>query len=1006
MPEPVTQELTIGLSCIPEVFRPKVESQWRALEAHLPVPTGNDGKLWLRSLPQVFASSDFVARTCEQSPAVLRDLLESGDLFRAYDSGELAQRVRAGLTDIRDEAQLKSQLRVMRRRESVRIAWRDLAGWADLDEVVATLSEFADACIDASLGCLFAWMKDKHGEPTAEESGVPVSMAVLGLGKLGARELNFSSDVDLMFAYAQEGQTRGDRPLSNHEFFIRLGQALINVLSEPTHDGFVFRVDMRLRPNGNSGPLALSHDAMELYYQTHGRDWERYALIKARVVGGDRKAGDELLARLRPFVFRKYLDYGAFEAIRSMKAMIEREVQRKGMQNNVKLGSGGIREIEFIGQALQLIRGGREPALQARGILTVLRRLEAAGYITSQAEADLTAAYLFLRDTEHRLQMVADRQTHMLPTEPKEHLRLAVAMGFPDWNAFANALARYRRKVHEHFSSVFVAPQGEAPPDVGKGLSGVWLDTVDRESALGLLQSAGYERPDEVLSLLRGLREGPAYSAFSAEGRSRMDRLIPLLLAAAGLAPDPHNTLSRLVRLLEAIGRRTVYLALLIENPMALSQLVRLCSASPWIATWLSQHPIVLDELLDPRGLYTLPDRAGLEAEIRERLDQIAEDDTEAQMDVLREFRHGHVLRVAAAAIGPGLAPERVGAQLAAIAEVVLAECLRLANEALVRRYGRPTCRQDGVVFHPGFALIAYGKLGSYELGYASDLDMIFLYESCEPQGRASVARGMTPRTEETELHGEQRGRMAEAAGEADTTDGARSLPNEQFFARLGQRLIHYLTARTPGGILYEVDMRLRPSGKAGTLVASLPAFRAYQEERAWTWEHQALVRARPVAGKPELCRAFQDVRREILCRPRDPGQLKGDVREMRAKMVEAHASREPGMFDVKHERGGIVDIEFMVQYWVLRWAHDHPDLTRYTDNINILEALARESLLDADRTRLLVSAYRRYLSIEHRLKLMERGSLVPRAEVADLPDRVLGVWNQVFAETPTEPME
>ena len=974
----------VALARMPIPLRPVAEGHWRNFREQLPRLPRAHPERWLGILPQAFAASDFVARACAQHPELLRELIESGDLLRAYEGGELTRRVARELAGVANEAALKARLRLLRRREMLRIALRDLAGWAELPEALATLSEFADACIEGALEHLEPGAAARYGAPTGA-SGAPLRLVVLALGKLGGRELNFSSDIDLMFAYPEEGETAGPKKISHHEFFLRLGQALINALHEATADGFVFRVDMRLRPNGASGPLALSFDAMEYYYQTHGREWERYALIKARPVAGDRAAGQELLARLKPFVFRKYLDYGTIEAIRAMKAMIAREVSRKGLQDNIKLGPGGIREIEFLAQALQLIRGGREPELAEPMLLKVLPRLAAGGHITSQAERELAAAYTFLRNTEHRLQMVDDRQTQDLPTEEKEKARLAYASGFADWPLFEHALNRHRRRVQELFSQMFTAPQGEAAPEdaTKDGLHAVWLNAVEPATAQKILGEAGYHEPAEVLTLLEGLRNGGAYQSFSAEGRARMDRLVPLLIAAAGLSADPHTTLARLVNLLEAIGRRSTYLALLIENPMALSQLVKLLSASPWIATWLGQHPILVDELLDPRSLYEPLTRARLADELRQRLAHIPAEDFELQMEILREFRHGHVLRVAAAAIasgastfadggpapraggatdiGPGFVPEKVGAHLAAIAEVVIDESLELARQTLIEKHGEPRC--PGAETPPGFAVIGYGKLGSRELGYGSDLDMIFLYEGCEE----------------------------------GSTHGLRPLPNEAFFARLGQRLIQILTTRTPGGILYEVDMRLRPSGKSGPLVTSLAAFRDYQRSHAWTWEHQALVRARPVAGSPGLAREFAQVREEILCRPRDPAKLKADVREMRHKMAAEKLRHDADQADVKHDPGGIVDIEFMVQYWVLQWAHEHPGLTRHTENIHILEALKAEGLLDPERTRLLTEAYRRYLSVEHRLKLMERGSLADAADLGDWPARVRQIWDEVM---------
>jgi glutamate-ammonia-ligase adenylyltransferase len=969
---------------IPPALRHTVEGHWRAFRenlAHLPLA---DAQRWLPPLPGLFAASDFLAQICIQHPDALKDLIDSGELFRAYAPGELTRAVVRALAGTPDEHALKARLRRLRRREMLRIAFRDLARWSDLDETTTTLSELADASIDAALTLLHGWAVDKHGEPRGDNSDAPQRLVVLGMGKLGGRELNFSSDVDLIFCYAEDGQTRGARALadgnearaarqggrdgglSNHEFFVRLGQRLTNALSESTEDGFVFRVDLRLRPNGASGPLALSFDAMEHYYQTHGRDWERYAFIKARAVAGDREAGEELLRRLKPFVFRKYLDYGAIESIRTMKVMIEREVARKAMQSNIKLGPGGIREIEFIAQALQLIRGGREPQLQERRCVKVLAQLAARGYLAASVQQELTEAYVFLRNSEHRLQMVADSQTHALPGELFERTRLAFAAGFNDWPAYEKVLERHRRKVQEHFSQVFVAPQGEAAEPTA-GLSGVWLNAVGATASLKLLAKAGYTQPEEALQLLTGLRGAANYEAMAAESRARLDRLMPLLIGAAGLTHEPLTTLSRLIRLVEAIGRRATYFALLVENPMVLSQLVKLAAASEWIASWIALHPIVLDELLDPASLYVPLTREGLAEELRTRLAAIPSDDLELQMEVLREFRHSYVLRVAAAALAAEVPADHVAAHLAWIAEVLIAESLEAAWQALVAKHGEPAC--PGREERPGFAVIGYGKLGSLELGYASDLDIIFMYEDC-----------------------------AEGATVEGMTTGQRPLPNETFFARVAQRFIHIVTTRTPGGVLYEVDTRLRPSGKSGPLVTGLAAFRRYQETQAWTWEQQALVRARPVAGKPELCAGFAAARREILCRARDPDKLKAEVADMRTKMIAAQPSHDAADFDLKHDRGGIVDIEFMVQYAVLRWAHEDPELAERTDNIHLLKALADAGRIDRAQAEILTEAFRRYLSMEHRLKLMERRALVPRAELGDLPERVAAIWNATFS--------
>jgi glutamate-ammonia-ligase adenylyltransferase len=918
---------------------------------------------WLASLPRVWACSDFVARTCERHPAVLVDLVAGGDLQRAYTKGELRARVAAALADVGDEAGLMRALRAVRRREMLRIAWRDLAGWADLAEVVAVVSELADASLDGALDLLYRWAVEDRGRPLGEESGDAQQLVVLGMGKLGGRELNFSSDIDLIFAYAEDGQTDGERPISNHEFFVRLGRRLIKIIGETTEDGFVFRVDMRLRPNGDSGPLSLSFAAMEHYYQVHGREWERYALIKARPVAGDQAAGRELLETLRPFVYRKYLDFGAVESLREMKALIQREVQRKGISDNIKLGPGGIREVEFITQACQLIRGGRLRELQDNRLRPMLAALSRIGMLTPRAAAELDEAYVFLRNCEHRLQMESDRQTQVLPHGEPSRTRLAYAMGFADWNAFHTALQRTMRRVHEHFEQAFVAPQAEAPEKGGVAMKELWLGLLDAAAAARILKDAGYGEPDEALNLLERLRGGSAYQSLSSTGRDRMDRLMPLLVAAAGLTDEPTIALQRLVNLVEAIGRRSVYLALLVENPMALSQLVRLCAASAWISSWIARHPILLDELLNPATLYAPPSREKLDDELRQWLARMPPDDLEAQMDALREFRHSHVLRVAAADVTGALGPEQVSDRLCGIAETVLRHALAVTWSGLVERYGEPRGAGEGAA---GFLVVGYGKLGSYELGYTSDLDIIFLYEDAAANGN---------------------------------TDGASPVANEVFFARLAQRLLHMLQTRTPAGILYEVDTRLRPSGKSGTLVTSLGAFRSYQDEHAWTWEHQALVRARPVAGDQSLAAAFVEARREILCRPRDPEQLRRDVIEMRDRMIETHVARDTEGFHLKQERGGIVDIEFIVQYCVLRWAAEHPELVGRTDNTHILESLAELGLLQGDWTQTLIGAYRRYLQTEQQLKLMERPPMVSDDQLTAEREAVAAIWAELFGE-------
>ncbi|MDH5785938.1 MAG: bifunctional [glutamate--ammonia ligase]-adenylyl-L-tyrosine phosphorylase/[glutamate--ammonia-ligase] adenylyltransferase [Chromatiales bacterium] len=948
---------------LPQQLQQRAVEQWQQIAERLNDTLPALDETQIAEAQRVLALSEFVSQSLQRDSKLLADLVDSNDLYRNYEPLDYAASLKAYLGDCADEKQLGEMLRRYRRREMVRIAWRDLAGRADLVETTADLSYLADACIDAALERLYEWHCKQWGTPMSGE-GEQQRLVVIGMGKLGAYELNFSSDVDLIFCYDQEGETGGGRrAIANQEFFIKLGQALIRTLDATTAYGFVFRVDMRLRPFGESSALAVSFDAMENYYQVHGREWERYAMIKARVCAGDKNAGEELMARLRPFVYRKYVDYGAFESLREMKEMIAREVKRKGMEDNVKLGAGGIREVEFIGQAFQLIKGGREPTLQRRRILTVLEALRGFNLLPDFVVDELVVAYTFLRNTEHRIQEWAEQQSHMLPTDEVGRARLANGMGFEDWAEFEPVLREHMRLVHEHFEQVFAAPQTEHAESDELDLTGVWQGSMDSELALTTLQQLGFAEGEEMLRLLGQVREGRAVRALSAQGRMRIDHLMPLLIGAVAKSKTPDETLRRLLAVIEAIGRRSAYIALLVENPMALSQLVRLCGASPWIAQHLSRFPHLLDELLDPRTLYAPPSREELANEVRQRLMHIDADDQEAQMEALRHIKQAHVLRVAAADVMEVVPLMVVSDHLTDIAEVMVEAAFDLAWRHLVARHGRPeSC--DERVCDTGFAVIAYGKMGGLELGYGSDLDIVFLH-SKESEGKA--------------------------------TGGERPLDNAVFYARLGQRMIHVLNTRTAAGELYEIDTRLRPSGASGLLVSNVDAFGDYQREQAWTWEHQALCRARFINGDAGIATAFNAVRQAILTSERDIDKLRGEVREMREKMRDNLSKDSDVLFDLKQGHGGIADIEFMVQFHLLAYSHQYPELIEYSDNIRQLEALARVGLLSEEQAEMLTNAYRGYRARAHRLVLQQQKAVVAREEFQAEREAVAGMWRGVM---------
>ncbi|MCG6863317.1 MAG: bifunctional [glutamate--ammonia ligase]-adenylyl-L-tyrosine phosphorylase/[glutamate--ammonia-ligase] adenylyltransferase [Chromatiaceae bacterium] len=914
-----------------------------------------------RTLPRVWEASDYVAKTCIRYPPILPSLLDSGRLERSYWEGELDGLLADALEGVADEQSLAAVLREFRREEMVRIIWRDVAGIAGLDETLEDLSALADACVDHALELLHGWTSAEIGIPR-DEAGVEQSMVVLGMGKLGARELNLSSDIDLVFAYTAVGQTDGPRPLGNEQFFVRLARRLIQALDAKTVDGFVFRVDARLRPFGDSGPLAMSFGAMDDYYQTQAREWERYAMIKARVVAGDREAGARLMAMLRPFVYRRYLDFGAIESLRDMKRMIDKELRRKGMADNIKLGPGGIREIEFIGQAFQLIRGGRDPDLQIRPIRPVLRLVGEKGLLPDYAVIQLDEAYEHLRLVENRLQAWQDKQTHLLPEDDAGRLRLARSMGFEDWDGFFSVLGMHRRRVQGEFDRVFAAPHAQEEHQEAL-FTTIWSGSAEDSHYLEQLVEAGFKDAEAALGRIRTLRDSAARKGLSRRGGDRMAQLIPLVLHVAAGSNDPDLVLQRVLRVLESVMRRTAYLAMLIEHPIILSQLARLAAMSPWFSDQLAHHPLLLDELLDPRRLYAPMRRADLEDELDSLLASVAKDDLEQQMERLRQFAQGNMLRVAAADLTDVIPLMVVSDYLTEIAEVAVSRVLALSYGHLQAKHGKPGGIQGDEY---GFLVLGYGKLGGIELGYGSDLDLVFLH------GSDSVNA---------------------------MTDGDRQISNDQLYMRLGQRMIHMMTTQTPSGYLYEVDMRLRPDGNKGMLVRSLASFAEYQARDAWTWEHQALVRARSVAGDPLLADRFGQVRRKILCMERDPDGLRKDVRDMRERMRKNLDKSRKGRFDLKQGHGGIADIEFMVQYSVLRWAARYPELADWSDNVRLLQTLARLDLLPGTASEDLTSAYKALRAAYHRSALQELPTTIPDDRLGSTRERVRALWRELMED-------
>ena len=884
----------------------------------------------------VFAGSDFVVDNLAHYPQwaqALDDQPPQPAEWQHY-AAWLAQR----LDPVQDENGLMRELRLFRREMLVRIAWMQTLSLCSTVDSLQQLSALAETVIVAARDWLWQACCADLGTPCNAE-GEPQPLLILGMGKLGGGELNFSSDIDLIFTWPENGSTRGGRrELDNAQFFTRLGQRLIKVLAQPTIDGFVYRVDMRLRPFGDSGPLVLSFAALEDYYQEQGRDWERYAMVKARLMGGgDDRWSEELRQMLRPFVFRRYIDFSVIQSLRNMKAMIAREVRRRGLTDNIKLGAGGIRETEFIVQVFQLIRGGRELSLQQRALLPCLQAIETLNLLSGDQVTALREAYLFLRRLENVLQSINDEQTQTLPADALNQARLAWAMSCADWTELQRQLNHHMACVRAIFDELI----GDDTPEIadGKALDeyvALWQEPLEADDVLALTPQLMPDARYRLLQTINDFRQDVNKRTIGPRGRQSLDQLVPRLLSEICVRDDAAVALQRITPLLLGIVTRTTYLELLTEYHGALKHLIRLCAASPMVASQLARYPLLLDELLDPATLYQPTATDAYRDELRQYLLRIPTDDEEQQLEALRQFKQAQLLRIAAADIAGTLPVMKVSDHLTWLAEAIIESVVQQAWSMMIQRYGRPSHLNDDA--ERGFAVIGYGKLGGWELGYSSDLDLVFLHEC-----------------------------PADAV-----TIGERSIDARQFYLRLTQRIMHLFSTRTSSGILYEVDARLRPSGAAGLLVSTFSAFDDYQRNEAWTWEHQALVRARVVYGDQTLRQRFDEIRRDILCLKREGEQLQTEVREMRQKMRAHLGGKHKGRWDLKADEGGITDIEFITQYLVLLYAADEPNLTRWSDNVRIFELLAQYGKMDEQEAQALTHAYVTLRDTLHHLALQE----------------------------------
>ena len=894
----------------------------------------------------ILVQSDFIVDAFYRYPQWLTNIINhppQADERRYYQ-----QWLNEHLTSVLDEMALMKALRLFRRYILVRLEWSQLTHTSDDEQILNQLSELAEVIIVTARDWLYELSCKEWGTPCSHQ-GEPQPLLVLGMGKLGGGELNFSSDIDLIFTYPEHGQTQGGRrELDNAVFFTRLGQRLIKALDNITEDGFVYRVDMRLRPLGEGGPLVLSFSSMEDYYQEQGRDWERYAMVKAKVLGDQQDPySKELYQMLKPFVYRRYIDFSVLQSLRNMKSMIEREVRRRGLKNNIKLGAGGIREIEFIVQVFQLIRGGRVIGLQTRSLLTALQVIEQESLLDTNEVAQLRNNYLFLRRCENLLQAINDEQTQTLPDEELDQIRLATNMGFTNWSEFIEQLAVRMKQNRLIFNALIGNDDSESVPNTKQYndlFDDLWVPDLQLSDIKSVLPNYSDSDAEQLYQMLIQFRNDIGKRTIGVRGREILDQLMPRLLDAICNGQQAIMVFSRILPLLVNIVSRTTYLELLLEYPSALKQLIRLCSASPMISDQLAHYPILLDELIDINSLYQTVAPNEYKSQLYQYLLRIQVDDEEQQLEALRQFKQMQLLHIAAADVEHILTTMKVSDHLTYVAEALLDFVVQMAWNQMIERYGKPAHLADN---HKGLVVVAYGKLGGWELGYGSDLDLVFLHD-CPVNS---------------------------------VTNGEKQIDSRQFYLRLVQRIIHLFNVRTSFGILYEVDVRLRPQGDAGLLACSLDSFADYQMNEAWTWEHQALVRARAVYGENDLIKCFNQIRHDVLCKPRDENQLKTEVREMREKMRNHLGTTQAELFNLKIDEGGIGDIEFLSQYLVLNYANSHPKMTTWSDNVRILELATHYQIMNSHEAEQLTQAYIDMRNQIHQLALQLLPSTVSSSQ-------------------------
>ena len=950
--------------------------RWQELQAHAQFSA--DFETFEEQIKIAFSLSEFISEHCLKHPSWLIALLVKKQLFaeRLDYQDELALL----LAEVDSEAVLHQKLRQFRNFHMLRIAWRDLLNKQSIEDSLTQVSELARQLIIQTNSWLYQSLQPRFGSPEGEFGVQP--MLILGMGKLGGGELNFSSDIDLIFTYPAQGMTTGGKKsVENQQFFTKLAQKIITALDQITADGQVYRVDMRLRPFGDSGPLVMHFDAMEDYYQEQGRDWERYAMLKASILNPPCLYTQQLSDILQPFIYRRYLDFSAIESLRSMKSMIEQEVRRRGLTNNIKLGKGGIREAEFVVQSLQLINGGREPSLKVQSLRLALSELVNLQIFPSQSAKDLQQSYLWLRKTEHCLQQFADKQTQVLPNNNTDQKRLLYVLGITDYQDFMQLLDQHCGLIHQQFSLLVKDDsrlQNNIVDEQQQAAKDLWQLQLDAQETQSILThwhltdevvATGISIGEDIQKQISTFKQNLTTHRIGQRGLTTLNDLMPVIIhnILDSSANDHGELFRRLFTVLHAILGRTAYLQLLFENQAALFHLVKLCAASPWVTQQIARFPLLLDELLNPISLYQPVAFNQYDDELRQALLRVEPEDLELQIETLRQFKLSQQLKIAAGDISNVLPVMQVSDHLTHLAEAIIVQVVDIAWQQLVAKHGVPVCESQGPknIQNKGFAVLGFGKLGGWELGYGSDLDLVFLH-NCDGQ---------------------------------QLTNGKKPIGASGFYIKLAQRILHIFTIKTGLGLLYDVDMRLRPSGNAGLLVCHINGFATYETQNAWTWEHQALGRARFIMGCSELQERFIAVRLAVLSKPRVVLELAHEVVSMREKMRAHLAKGDTENIDLKQDAGGIADIEFIVQFMLLAHTSSFPSLAKWPDNVRILADLAHLSLITETEADTLSQAYLEYRNYAHRLALQNGELAAVNASLINFQTKVKTIWHKYLVK-------